>query len=133
MNNLTYKVVNIDEDYPMIASWYEANKLPAPPKDWFEPGYGIIVSNVAAIFLYCTKNRAYIEDMISNPESDKEERNVVLSTISNMLEEEAIKRGIKYIIFCSSHPAVIDRAIKHNYKVVRGKFYLIMKMLTGDK
>lgn len=87
----------IVEDFPPVASWWTARKWPTIPLDLL-PKTGVIIENYCAGFLYSTDSKiCWIEFIVSNPNTDKTERDHAMNLLLDRLITEAEGRGFKAI------------------------------------
>ena len=103
------------EHYHQIYNWCMVRDMVVPPR-WILPETGIIVPYVAVGFLILTNTKCGILDFfISNPLSDKKERDQALDLITINLIELSIDMDLKMIACNSQHPAIKERALKHGF------------------
>jgi hypothetical protein len=108
-------------DYKTLAHWCARRDIEAPP-EWVFPATGYIVDEIAAGFLVFMNNEmAMIDFFISNPLSDKKERDKALDKISKALIARAKDAGIKMLICTTQKEAVKKRALFHDFKY-QGEF-----------
>lgn len=88
------------EDYLLLKSWFDARQFPAPDPEII-PGLGLIVSGekpIAAGFLFKTDGGvAIIAHLISDPASEKAERNEAVKHLLSVLSLMARDFGFKYV------------------------------------
>jgi hypothetical protein len=129
---LTVRSYDESLDYEMLIAWL-APRNQWYPKDWFS-NYGFIVENLgvgaAAGFLYLTNSgRAYIEDFITNPEAELEDRSEAIDLLVYTIEKTAKHLGFKYLIGASYHSGIIAKAKRHGFNVSAKPFTLVVKNL----
>jgi len=101
------------EDYEKIQEWWTKQKWTPVPQDML-PDLGIIVSiddkDVCAGFLYTSNSlTGWMEWIIADPETTKEERAKALEElIDNLLTLSKLK-GKKYIVTSILHPKLMER------------------------
>jgi hypothetical protein len=115
------------EDYPEVASWgLEAGEV-YDPKNL--PSIGFIVPGVAAQFLYTTdSNICFIENLVANPNTSKELRDVAIKCIVDQNLMMAKSLGYKVAYACTNIPAVIERAKQYG-TVCTPNYTLLQKKL----
>ena len=93
------------EDWDMLASWWQGHKWPVPAKDSLpENGSGgiIIEENnkpVIAGFIYQTNSKGcWLEYIISDP-NYKNDRSHIIDKLIDDAEKIAIDMGFKYMLF----------------------------------
>lgn len=105
-------------DYKDILEWCFIRDINEPPQ-WALPKSGVIVDGIAVGFLILTNNHCgIIEYFISNPVSDKRERDKALDDIVVALLDIAKQMNVKMVTCNSQHPAIKDRAIKHGFNLL---------------
>lgn len=101
-----------------ICLWYTGHGQPIPDRELM-PETGFMVQGLAAGFLYVTDSKlGIIEFLISNPDSNKEERDRAIDLVVKRLEIEAIDWDIKGIFITTNVGSVMKRALKHEYESV---------------
>lgn len=102
-------------DYYTLVEWWSQHSWKAPSINML-PKTGFIVENICAGFLYKTDSEiAWLEFIISNPVSDKEERSQALDLVINSLVEEAKLSGFKAIFTSVEHKKLIERYKEHGF------------------
>lgn len=111
------------EDYETLASWWDKHPQWKPvPEEWL-PKVGFVVdsdgSPICAGFLYFTNSTiAWLEYIVSDPDSDKETRSEAVDVLINQLTTQAIKVGFKVHFTSVGNPAFQKRLVeKHQYEV----------------
>ena len=113
MNIREYK----NSDYWTLASWWTAHNWACPHQEML-PKTGFIIEDVCAGFLYKTDSKiAFLEWIISNPKSNKEERNKALNILINQLCEDAKKSEFEAIFTSSNHNKLIERYKNHGFNL----------------
>ena len=104
--------------------------------DWNEtvldilPTTGLIIDGVCATFLYETNsNICMMEGFICNKEADKKEREKCLDLIVDALLLFAKSRGFKYIKGDTRYKAVVDRGLKHGFKLTPYTYQALYRSL----
>ena len=99
-----------EQDHSEVSKWWSAHNMPAIPKMAL-PKVGFMVQGVAAGFLYQTDSSvAFIENFISNPESDWATRQTALDDITNSILRYAISHGFKQVVALTTSQAIYERA-----------------------
>lgn len=115
-----------ESDFEEIAAWAKARGS-IYDKDLFPP-IGYIVPGIAAYFLYETPSKAcWLENMCSNPEVQKEVRDLALRQIVSAILKEAKGLGFKVAYATTDLDSVVNRAIQHNAKASHNQTQLILK------
>jgi len=110
------KEFNETRDYKELVSWYHARDLVAPGLDML-PTYGLIIKGIAAGFIIVTDcNLGYLEFYISNPHTDKKERDLALDLITRGLIEHGESVGISNFKCDTQSPAVMKRASRFGFR-----------------
>lgn len=107
------------KDYEDIFNWWTKHNW-APIMPHSLPTTGIVVENdskkLCAGFLYRTdSNLCWMEFIISNPDSEKEERDISLDLLISELIIKAEEFNCKVIFSSINHPSLIERYKKHNF------------------
>ena len=112
-------------DYDKLKGWWDFWKFPAPavaalPKYDDELTTGLMVSSngidICAGFLYETNSAlCWVEFIVSNPDSGKEERSKALSLLIDEFTEEAKRLGFGAIFASIKHPSLLKKYIKAGY------------------
>lgn len=104
------RLFNIN-DYPIVSSWWTARSWPVLPLDLL-PKTGVVVGDYCAGFLYSTDSRiCWIEFIVSNPNTDKAERDRAMNLLLDRLIVEAKNLGCK-VIFTSAKNEHLERRLK---------------------
>ncbi len=116
-----------EKDFDQIKSWLELRKMKViHPR--ILPKTGFIVDGVAAVFIYRTdSDLCYLENLISNPESDNEVRDTAIKS----LVDEAFKEAsleFKFILAITDLPAVITRALSVGAYIETNKVLLTKQL-----
>lgn len=89
--------------------WYVARGARPPELDWF--GHGFWIRGVAAVFpVFTDTPRAYVEDVVTNPEASSEARATALETLEAFVLQEAKARGYLFVVGWSREPDIAKRA-----------------------
>lgn len=101
------------EDYSTLETWWKQQNWPPVPADML-PTIGIIAciedKPVCAGFLYTSNSlTVWMEWMIADPATTKEDRNLALNTLVENLLTYADLQGAKYIMTSIMHPKLVQR------------------------
>lgn len=106
----------IDTDYVSVAKWWLGHKWPVVEKKSL-PKTGFIVDNVCAGFLYKTDSSiAWLEFIIANPRSSKEERSEGLNAVIEAAIKHASDEGFTTVFSSLQHPGLINRFKEHGFQ-----------------
>lgn len=116
------------EDFEQVQSWLEARGMKV-----FHPAIlpktGFIVNHVAAVFVYSTDSDiCYLENLISNPNTDNKVRDEAIADLINEAFKEARSQGFKFIMAVTDVPAVIVRALQVGAQVEANKVLLTKQL-----
>jgi hypothetical protein len=121
----------IAEDHmEMVNSWCDKWKMSHFPDGWL-PTVGYIVPDVAAAWIYISdSNVAWMENVISNPDSDAAARDKSIDDIVRLLESAAKQCGTKWMLGLSDNKDVLARATDvHGFRVCPRTYNQIIKNL----
>src|SRR5688500_8750332 len=105
------------EHRSMLQHWCVQRELPATSLDIL-PTRGCIVRGIAAGFLYQTDSQvAFLEGIISNPESDDSDRDKALDVIFLALFDIAAALGFTFVWGFTCRPEVVTRAQRLGFQV----------------
>lgn len=114
-------------DYEQLKGWWDSWKFPAPPitalpKYDDENTTGLMVVNegvnICAGFLYETNSAlCWVEFIVANPKSNKEERGVALKLLLKELSNEAKELGFGAIFASIKHPSLLNKYIEEGYEI----------------
>lgn len=94
------------------------------------PTTGLIIEGVCATFLYETNsNMCFMEGFICNKEADREVREVCLDRIVDALLLLGREKGYKYIKGDTRYQAVVDRGLKHGFKLTPYTYQALYRSL----
>jgi len=106
-----------DNDYITLCEWWVEHKWGVIPMNCL-PKVGFVVNNICAGFLYQTDSKiAWLEWIISNPQSNKEERDVALDLLINQLLITAKELGFKLVFTSVKHPKLKERYLEHGFLI----------------
>ena len=102
-------------DYETLCMWWKQHEwLPVPVQCL--PMTGFIVDGLAAGFLYKTdSNIAWLEWVVANKESDKEERSKAIDLVVDELILRAKELGYTRIFTSTNNPKLEARYHKHGF------------------
>lgn len=117
-----------DEDRPVVDEWCKAHGMPLFPPGWLPPA-GYIVEGVACAFLYLTygSDVAFLENVISNPDTTKEQRKEACKLISSAAEMACKFEGYRYIVGLTAIPSLAKTSEEHGYVVSEPKYMTLVK------
>ena len=116
-------------DYWTLASWWNTHKWPCPDQEML-PKTGFIVEEICAGFLYKTDSKiAWLEFIISNPVSDKQERNKALDLLIKKLCEEAKNCEFAAVFTSTEHEKLIQRYTDHGFKITDNNMKNMVKRI----
>jgi hypothetical protein len=89
------------EHYPELVSWWKGHKFsPAPPQNVLPP-LGLLQPGFAAAWMYLGTPVGWITWPVTNPEAPLRERVAALERVFTTLEQEAQRRGMRWVFTCS--------------------------------
>ncbi len=104
-------------DYFEISVWWKNQGWPGVPQDHL-PETGFVVEGIASGFLYKTDSKiAWLEFIIANPSTTKEERSEALDLIIDKLLETAKELNFKNVFSTAQHPKLLERYQKHGFTI----------------
>lgn len=110
-----------------IKDWSKDRGLGMVPKELL-PKTGRIVPGVCAAFLYLTDSKvAFLENMISNPQTDKALASEALDLCVKAIEQDAKESGVSLIWSSTCIPQVMKRAESLGFQVQTRVYKLILK------
>jgi hypothetical protein len=116
------------EDYGQIASWLNGWKIKPPAADTLSD-IGYIVDDTACGFLYLTNSSVgLLEGFVSNPKSDKNDRDSAINWITLNLIDHARSEGVKVLKCETKLEEVINRANNFGFNEI-GQFKVMMREL----
>lgn len=102
-----------ENDFSQICNWAQTGYDTEYCLDFF-PKTGLIVDGIAAIFLYSTDSKVcFLENMISNREADKEQKDIALDLLLESAFKKAKDLGFRVVYASTNNTKVIVRAFKH--------------------
>ena len=105
-------------DIDTLSGWWRARAGHGFPPGWL-PETGFWVPGILGAFLYRTDSKvAYIECVISNPDSKKSERYQALAAVGKAIAEEAKEQGFHYLIGLTSLPSVAECGSKEDGYII---------------
>ncbi len=115
------RLFDYNTDNEMLSAWSDAREIQKVPKA-FLSDYGVLgVVNdkpIAAMWLYPVLGVKFciIENLISNPDSTKEERKEALDSIFEKIHEIAKELGYETIVCMTDNKSVMERVQKYGYQ-----------------
>ena len=99
-----------------VLHWSHSWGVPVDPA--FLPPTGFIVPGVAAMFIFLTNAPvAFVDHVISNPESDPKERDRALDLIGICIMAFARDQGVKGLVGYTKLPKMAERCERHGWKL----------------
>jgi hypothetical protein len=110
---LVIRPFSVLRDYACIKRWWAAHKWQSVPVPML-PKTGLVAEAsdkpLAAGFIYSTDSGiAWLEWIVSDPQSDKLVRNKALNALIDALVKLAGERGFKAVFTSSNHPKLMER------------------------
>lgn len=113
------------EDYETIARWLSDWGVPCPNRSML-PKIGFMFEGVAVGFLeQPDTDSCYFENVYSNKEATKEERDLAINAIYDAAIKEAEALGFNRMLSTTDHPSMIKRAYQRGSKVEINKVLVI--------
>lgn len=103
-----------EKHYPSMALWWHERQFPATPP-FLLPKTGLVMLGtneepICAGFLYATDGGfAILDHIVSDPNSDKEERSQALDIVILNLVDIAKMNKVRVVSAASNHPALVER------------------------
>ncbi len=117
-----------EEDFEEIKKWFERRGMHCPEIDLFSKN-GLIVDDVAAGFLYSTDSGVcFLENFITNPDSNKKERLMALDLIAQDLCSLAEDLGFKLIFGFSTYPGIVKLAHSLYFNSLESGSYFVKEL-----
>lgn len=105
-----------DKDYTTVCGWWLARGWPVAPKHCLSTT-GLIVPEVCAGWIYKSDSSiAWMEWIISNPNTESTKRAEALDVLIDALVAQAKDGGFKHIFSSISHPSLMARYEKHGFQ-----------------
>ena len=104
--------IDLEKDYAILSQWLEGHSKPIFDKKLYSNS-GFMVDEIVAGFLYKTNSSiCFIENIISNPISEKNARRTAINTLFDEIIKEAKNEKFQMIftavILNSLHSSFID-------------------------
>lgn len=113
-----------ETDFVSIERWRSSRGLPPILRQMYAPN-GFIVDGVAAGFLTFTDTSvALIENLVTNPEVEKDEREAALSSIIVDCEKMARACDCTYVIGISNRSKIASYARMHGFRISEATLYM---------
>lgn len=118
--------------YKIIASWYHAREIEAPLPEQL-PEIGYIVDNKVAGWLYRTDSSvAFVDGMISNPNSLPSARRHALNVLAGVLLDTASSLGYTTVLATTEHPSITNLVKKHGFNKTNQTLYILNEGVEQD-
>lgn len=109
--------LNKSKDYGTVSQWWKAREWPIIPLEYL-PNHGLIIDNYCAGFVYNTDSAiAWIEFIVSNPNSDKVKRSQAMDILIDSLIGKARILGAKCVFTSSNNEKLIKRFVSQGYSI----------------
>jgi len=103
------------QDYEALSSWYHKRNVNSVQESYI-PKIGFVIEGIAMGFLMQTDaNLGILEPFISNPEASKEDRDMALNVILELLTRTAKEMNYKGVFGFSTSLPMIRRALKQGF------------------
>jgi hypothetical protein len=114
------------ENLEEVNVWHSLRKMGALRKDMV-PNIGYYVPGIAAGFIYRTDScMAFLDGFISNPLTDKAEREIALDKITEALLDSADRLGYHIVLAMTQNDKIRERCKKYKF-VPKGEHSLYMR------
>lgn len=111
-----------------LKKWYKGWNL--PDNSYLMSDLGLIVPDVAAIFLFTTNSKMCLLDgLICNPKSDKQERDECINKMIEVMIHQAKELGFKYIMGTTQFPHVLERAKQHGFQTMDKQYSAFVRSI----
>lgn len=118
-----------EEDIAVLDDWCRRRGMSPFPPGWLPPT-GFWVPGILAAFVYRTDSAlAYIECVISNPDTTPGDRQRALFAVNERIEAEARSWGARYLIGLTSIDSVARAGIARGYHVSAPRYAQMIKRL----
>jgi hypothetical protein len=111
------KLIDLDKDYITIQRWLSKYNCEISKEDL--PKIGFMTTNACLFCMTTNSGVMFIEPIIANKDSKKEERSRELDSLFVAAFEYAKKMNYKKIWGLSFNDASIKRAMKNGFKLVK--------------
>lgn len=107
------RLFNKDKDYNTIARWWlDHEQIPCDIN--LLPNIGFIVDDIVVGFLYQTDSGVcFVESVVSDKKSKKEDRKKALDDMANALMNVAKEMNYKKIIFHTIYPSLKEQSLEN--------------------
>ena len=125
------EVYNPEKHQEQISKWLTQWELPQHNLEVLPPT-GLIVDNIAAIFVYLTNAKiCFLEGLISNREINKEIRDETADYLCKEILTYSKQCGFEYVASYSSNPKVVKRAENLFFNVNPATYKCFVRNLEG--
>lgn len=123
------KQEHLNEVLPWFRAWWKA-EMP----EWWFPNTGFYVPGVIVAFLYVDSSSglAFLESIMSNPDSKHEDRQAGLDAMEAKIEEYCLENNIKAVQGQTANRGVVEAGERLGWKVLPKEYKIFIKMI-GDK
>lgn len=132
-----FSLMNFEPEF--VVQQYDKEKHESQLLKWYEqwgwnpksmlmlPPTGLIIENIAALFIYYTNcSTCFLDGFISNKETSKEDRDKALNTLFTYTIEEVKKHGVKYMVGTTRQPPVENRVEQFGFQLL-GPYTMFMR------
>lgn len=117
-----------DNDYNELQSWQHVRGLNMPDKIYLS-NIGFIIPNKASGFLYTTNSGiAHLEMLMSNPSISKQERDIAINKIVEIIIFTATELDFKVITSTTQMDVIMDRSKHFGFEIESNHSLLIKKL-----
>lgn len=121
-----------DADLATLNAWCRDHGKSPFPEGWLPPT-GFWVPGVLAAFLFRTDSRvAYIECVISNPNTTKEQRREAMLAVADRIAEQATAEGFLYLLGLTAIESVAEAGRLRGYVISQPKYATMVKRLRKE-
>lgn len=118
-----------ETDYPTLYSWWTDHGWSPVPFNML-PKTGFVVDNICAGFIYITDSQlCHMEWIISDPNSDKEKRDVALNTLIDTLCMVAKEYNCKAVFTTAKQKVLIERLKHHGFTTTDTEMVHLIKRI----
>ncbi len=107
---------------PVVSEWIRARGLGENAGDLsLLPTSGFVIGGIAVGFIYLTNSRlAFMDGFMTDPTSDRRERDLALDLLIVALFDEARELGYTAVAGTTSAQPLADRLAQHGFNIITG-------------
>ena len=120
------------DDVATVNAWLTARGERAWSADLLTLAPGFIIDGLAAVWLFASPPFAYIEALVANPGAADADRDGALDAVVFAALAHARERGVRAVFSTTDVPAVVTRASRHGFEVIRRAATLIVADLGAS-